>query len=77
MDADVNEPGVRDQTHHASDGGNDSDRRPEVDEKLQPETAAQSREPLSRKQVLVVVLIALLVAGAVVAHLLTGPGVTH
>ncbi len=72
----MNEPGVRDQPQHTSDGGDDSARRPNVDEMRRSETAPPG-ERLSRKQVLVVVLIALLVAGAVVAHLLTGPGVSH
>jgi len=68
---------VRDhEHHHASDGSDDSARRPNIDEMGQPETAPPG-ERLSRRQVLVVVVIALLVAGAVVAHLLTGPGVSH
>lgn len=73
----MNEPGVRDEErHHATDGGERSARRPDVDEKLPPETA-QPGDRLSGRRVLVLVLIALLVAGAVVAHLLTGPGVSH
>ncbi|MGE0600621.1 MAG: hypothetical protein AB7J35_05370 [Dehalococcoidia bacterium] len=73
----MNEPEVRDEErHHATDGSESSTRPPDVDEMRQLDTAPPG-ERLSRKQVLVVVLIALLVAGAVVAHLLTGPGVSH
>lgn len=76
----MNEPGVQDRSqqpgHDANNGSDDGARGSDVDEMGQTEIAPPA-EGLSRRQVLVVVLIALLVAGAVVAHLLTGPGVSH
>ncbi len=80
-EAAVNESGMRDHpresAHHPSEADDGSVRRDGVDEGHPADTAAEPGGRLSRKQVLVVVLIVLLVAGAAVAHLLTGPGVTH
>lgn len=77
----MNEPGARrrpqELRHDTTDRGDGSARGPDVDENVQAGRAAQPGERLSRRQVMVVVLIALLVAGAVVAHLPTGPGVSH
>ena len=75
----MNEPGARhEERNHRTDGSESSTGRPGVDEMHQLDTdIAPPGERLSRKQVLVIVGIALLVAGAVVAHLLTGPGVSH
>jgi hypothetical protein len=72
--------GVRDseheRTHLTTDGDECSERQPGAEEGRPPDAGRQG-ERLSRKQVLVGILIILLVAGALVAHLLTGPGVTH
>lgn len=63
--------------HPGRDDEHGAEPPPAIAEERQPGATAGSRERLSARQVAVVIIIVLLIVGAMVAHLLTGPGVSH